>query len=125
MHDALKIPEVAIALRIAPSEVRKLVQSGEIAHVRIGTRLRVPSFAVEEYLRARATCEWTPDPVKQRAVRSSFASAHLIEASARLADTIEGVRQVAQDSHAAAVRAMAPIAAAAADLDNALREVTP
>lgn len=48
---ALTAKQVAERLGVHPAVVYRLAQQGEIAHLRIGTAVRFPEEAVEEFIR--------------------------------------------------------------------------
>jgi excisionase family DNA binding protein len=49
-HEYLKVPEVAVVLRIARSRAYELVADGEIPSVRIGRSVRVSRRELERWL---------------------------------------------------------------------------
>lgn len=51
MPEYLKVLEIAEALRVSKMTVYRLVNTGELASVRIGRSFRVTRAAVDEYLR--------------------------------------------------------------------------
>lgn len=48
----LTVAEVAAMMRVSKMTVYRLVHSGELPAVRVGRSFRVPSDAVDDYLRA-------------------------------------------------------------------------
>lgn len=49
--DALKVPEVAERLQVEYRTVYKLIQQGKLRAIRVGRLWRVPSVALDDYLR--------------------------------------------------------------------------
>jgi len=64
----LTICEVATALRVSESSVRRLIASGEIAAKKIGGSIRVPEEALADFL-AGASIEVSPGRPKPAAAR--------------------------------------------------------
>lgn len=52
-HEMLKVREVAVILRCGKNQAYELIRSGAIRSVRIGTAIRVPIEAMEEYKAGR------------------------------------------------------------------------
>lgn len=46
--------EVAARWRVTPREVQRMCANGEVAHVRIGSRIRISSAAVAAYERSHS-----------------------------------------------------------------------
>lgn len=52
MSPLLTIPETARRLRLSTSTTYRLVESGQITHVRAGSRVLIPEAAVDAYVAA-------------------------------------------------------------------------
>jgi len=53
LHDLLTVEEAAERLKLAPKTVRKLCGSRSLTAIRIQQRWRIPTLAVDEFLRER------------------------------------------------------------------------
>lgn len=56
---AFSIDEAAQTLGVHPTSVRKMIQKGELAHVRIGDRILIPVKVIDAFLgKAEAGRQW-------------------------------------------------------------------
>jgi len=62
----LTIGEVSGSLKCSEDVARKLVQSGELPHVRIGSSVRIRFVDLESFVANRVTREWQPSEGRQR-----------------------------------------------------------
>ena len=63
----LRLPEVADALSVSVSTVRRLVDRGELPVVHIGRSVRVRNVDVRRFVVARADVRHRPDPRNRQA----------------------------------------------------------
>lgn len=56
--------EVADMLKVSLSTVGLMVSARRIYHIRVGRAIRIPEFAVEDYIAGRAPA-WPADPLAQ------------------------------------------------------------
>ena len=56
MNRLLSVKEVAVLLQTSRVQVRRMIQSGELAALKVGREYRIPLVALEEFVQA-AICE--------------------------------------------------------------------
>lgn len=52
MNRLLTIKEVAVLLQTSRVQVRRMIQSGELAALKVGREYRIPFAALEEFIQA-------------------------------------------------------------------------
>lgn len=56
MNRLLSVKEVAVLLQTSQVQVRRMIQSGELAALKVGREYRIPLEALQEFVQA-AICE--------------------------------------------------------------------
>ena len=56
MNRLLSVKEVAVLLQTSRVQVRRMIQSGELAALKVGREYRIPLEALQEFVQA-AICE--------------------------------------------------------------------
>ena len=52
MNRLLSVKEVAVLLQTSRVQVRRMIQSGELAALKVGREYRIPLVALEEFVQA-------------------------------------------------------------------------
>ena len=55
MSELFTVKEAALILKTSQVQVRRMIQSGDLAAVRVGREYRIPDMCLQEYIRQNLT----------------------------------------------------------------------
>ena len=55
MSELLTVKEAALLLKTSRVQIRRMIQSGDLAAVRVGREYRIPGMCLQEYIRQNLT----------------------------------------------------------------------